>query len=309
MITTLTQEQEAKIDVYYKEGLEVGHNTSPLNREEALTSIKEIIEFTGLTMPKNFVFLDSPLACQKAYIQMQKEQGVKNPSMDTDYFSPWRWGYISYYQFYAYIRNELFPERREEFPLLDKVLKWNNTVHYFQLNGGTAFISERPVHIKKNSLGLHCENDAALKYKDGYGVYALNGVLLEEEIILTPADQLDLKKHLLQERNAEKRREVFRKVGSENVVNKLGGKLLDQWNMILSGDAIRATFGEDTRVYPYELYEVDLGNGNKHPFLKMINPSIDAEPFEAVPKGVKTVQEALAFRNDMDKFTPPTILT
>jgi hypothetical protein len=309
MITSLTKEQEALIPVYYQEGLDIGHNTTPIDNQLAIQAVNEMCSFLGSELPSQYIFCDSPLACQQAWMRVQREAGIVNPTVDYEYFSPWRWGYLSYYQMYKYIRNELFPAQRARFPLLDQVLKWCADLHYVQINNGVAYISERPVVIKKNERGLHREDGMALEYKDGFGIYSLNGVVVEEEVVMTPAADLDLTKHLLKEVNAEKRREVFRKVGSEGVVQRLGGKRIDQFTMqVISGD-VAEIFGIGSVGYEYELYEVNLGNGNIHPFLKMKNPSIDAEHFEAVPKGTKTCKEAIAFRNGLKEFFAPEALT
>jgi hypothetical protein len=116
----------------------------------------------------------------------------------------------------------------------------------------------------------------AIQYPDGWGLYVLNGVVLDEHIVMTPASKLD-PKILLSETNVEKRREIVRKIGIEIVQEKLGSKVIDTLDN-------------------YELITITFGDKVERPYLKMKNPSIGVYHVEGVPPGVKTVLEALHSR-------------
>lgn len=152
-----------------------------------------------------------------------------------------------------------------------------------------AFVCIRPCSVHRNAAGdLHNENGMAIEWCDGYGEYSLNGVWVDESLVLTPAEKID-PATLLKEKNAEVRREIVRKVGIERVVAKLGAEVLDKQ-------------GE------YELLLLDLKDGRKREFLKMKNPSLKGVfHIEGVPPGTKTIKEALMFRNGID--APPAVLT
>jgi len=87
--------------------------------------------------------------------------------------------------------------------------------------------------------------------------------------------------------NAEVRREFVRKVGMERLIEEFGGKLLDE-----EGD--------------YELLAFQW-EGDDMPYLKMKNPSIGVYHVEGVPPEIKTVKEAIEWRNQMPGS--PEILT
>jgi hypothetical protein len=83
-------------------------------------------------------------------------------------------------------------------------------------------------------------------------------------------------------KNVEARREFVRLVGIERIVQALGAKTADR-----DGD--------------YELLLVDLGGETgETPYLKMLNPSAGVWQLEAAPKEIKTVKEALAWRNQSE---------
>lgn len=151
-----------------------------------------------------------------------------------------------------------------------------------------AFVCIRPCEVHRTEVGdLHNEKGLAIAWRDGYGNYFLNGVAVDEALVMTPAEKLD-PVILLKEKNAEVRREIVRKIGIERVVAKLGAEVVDKAD-------------------GYELLLLDLKDGRKREFLKMKNPSIGVFHIEGVPPGTKTVKEALAWRNGID--VPPAVLT
>jgi hypothetical protein len=134
-----------------------------------------------------------------------------------------------------------------------------------------------------NGNHLHCNNGPAFELPD-QKLYFLNGVYVGEELVMTPAEKID-PFILLKERNAEIRREIVRKIGIESVIKKLGAELLDKQ-------------GE------YELLLLDLKDGRKREYLKMLNPSIQTYHIEGVHPTCKTVQEALDFRAGKKHWKP-----
>jgi len=153
-----------------------------------------------------------------------------------------------------------------------------------------AILQEKTQEVHLNDRGLHREDGPAVLYPDGFSVYSLNGVRVSQEIVETPADKLDCQL-VLKEKNAEIRREIVRKIGIERLLEDLNSKVLDTWN-------------------GYELLELDLKDGRRRPYLKMINPSIGTIHVEGVEPSIKTCQEALAWRTGQEgKYIEPRILT
>ena len=146
----------------------------------------------------------------------------------------------------------------------------------------------RPVlHLRGDQL--HREDGPAVHWPDGERYYFLNGVRVTREIVETPATVLD-PRLILHEENAEVRREIVRKVGIERVCAGLGARTVSR-----EGD--------------YELLLLDLQDGRRRPFLKMLNPSIGVYHVEGVHPDCKTVRQALAWRNGLDSYREPQILT
>ncbi len=150
-----------------------------------------------------------------------------------------------------------------------------------------VIVSENPVlaYITNNEQVftpvLHHDGGPALLYPDGFAIYALNGIRVPKEIAVAPHSSLD--PHLLlHESNADVRREIVRKIGIERICQELNARTIDSY--------------ED-----YELLILDIGDGRRRPYLKMKNPSIGVYHVEGVPPEIKTVKEALSWRNGTDE--------
>lgn len=245
--------------------------------------IQEGIDFIyGLSdlKPPEIVICSSPA---DMVTQAKVEKGNSFDALGCGYDSGW----TAFYDFFERIGVPLEKE-------------WNFTTwKNFILNSGVfasllfenvAFVCIRPYVVKRNSAGdLHCVDGPAIAWSDGYSEYALNGVWMEEKIVMTPVEKLDAKT-ILKEKNAEVRREIVRKVGIEKICRDLDSEILDQ-------------FGD------YELLGLKLGDGRVRPYLKMKNPSIGTYHIEGVHPNVKTCEEALAWRNGQKKYVAPKILT
>lgn len=149
-------------------------------------------------------------------------------------------------------------------------------------------ISDRPKKIVMADGRLHCETGPAVLYRDGFSIWAMNGVRVPAEIVMTRGEDMDadfLRRYLCGTNvNAEIRREVVRKVGAALVIERLGGKVIDR-----SGDGV------------YELIMLDIGDARMRPYLKMKNPSIGIWHVEGVHPSCNTVERALAWRNGLDE--------
>jgi len=141
-----------------------------------------------------------------------------------------------------------------------------------------CWVSERHNILNRDSQGrLHKDGGAALAYPDAWEIYALNGVRMMREHVMTPAEKLDPKK-VLAESNVEVRRELIRKIGMERFMDVCPHKRLN-----LQGN--------------YELFSIELTPELKDTrWLKMLNPSIGVWHVEAVAPECSTVQQAINWR-------------
>jgi hypothetical protein len=201
------------------------------------------------------------------------------------YFGQFDAGTLGFFEYFREVCN-LQKETEKAIPL------WDLSKHssWLYLYKNIAVISDKPIKIAVNKAGkIHCDDGPCVLYSDGFAVYGLNGIRLTKEIVETPAKDLSAKL-ILTEKNAEIRREIVRKIGIERICADLNSVIIDKRDN-------------------YELLKLDLGDGTARPYLKMKNPSIDAVHIEGVHPDCDTVDKALAWRNGLDKFEEPNVLT
>lgn len=144
-------------------------------------------------------------------------------------------------------------------------------------SNGCVYAIPFPKCYMNQNRNVHNSSGPAIIWHDGEKAYYLNGVKVTQEIVETPAEGLD--PHiLLEERNAEVRREIVRKIGIERVCDTLKAKVID-------------------RQGGYELLRLYLGDMRRRTYLKMKNPSTGCYHIEGVSPNIKTVKEALSWRN------------
>lgn len=268
MIQTLTPEQEKQLPVYKDKYIKLGLSTEPVNKDQAEEICSRIYtELMQLPKPKVMV-VDSPKA---AWDTVRKNTDEKH----------FTWPYLcgqfdaSIFSFYDYCHEVLGVQYSE----LEKYKLWASTIHLGPVwtMDEMAVVSDKPKHIHMLNGVLHKDEAPAVEYKDGFCVYALNGVRVDKHLAMTPASKLD-PTEFAKISNVEVRREFVRKVGMERIIDHLSPEVLDT-----KGD--------------YELLLVNLGEEvGKWPYLKMKNPSIGVWHLECVGKECRTVQAAIDMR-------------
>lgn len=271
MIEKLTPEQEGKLGEYRDRWLAIGLSTEKADRPTAERAINAAYKEAGLTPPKQIVWADGPLGCLRKAVELGvPEAEVYNQVPSFVYGchdAPW----LGCYEFFMLECGVKDAGRLQPFMDLARSCGW------CLLYDEAAICSERPTAIHMNNGLLHRDGGPALEFADGLKVWALNGVRVSQEIAETPATKLS-SKLVTTETNAEVRREIVRKIGIEKVCKSLKAEVIDK-----EGD--------------YELMLLDLGDGRKRPYLKMINPSTSTYHIEGVHPDCKTVKAALEFRN------------
>jgi hypothetical protein len=278
-INDLTPEQDARLDalaIEWEERVLSGDDSYDL--DALVAGIDFVYGLIELKSPQ-IVVCTSPLdLCEQAQIK----EGETFDCLGSGFDSGWT-------SFYDCMRSVVGVEFDEDcgFDVWLRFIK-NAGVFATVLCEEVAFVCVKPCAVRRNDAGdLHSETGPAIEWRDGYGQFYLNGVAVSEELVTTPANALD-PYLLLKEQNVEVRREIVRKIGIDTVVAKLGAEVLDS-----QGD--------------YALLLLDLGDGRRRPYLKMLNPSTGTWHVEGVDPRCETVASALTWRNGTD--TRPSVLT
>lgn len=290
----LTPQQEAKLITYREEGIRLGLATSP-DLDEAL--VKELTqshrEICGVKPATNFLVFDSPFAASKQIPECKPSNAL---------FGHHDAHWLSFYQFF---KKECSIKNLEKTDYLFELCKH---VGWMWMSSDTTVVTRRPeeIHLlsKPNSRGgtlkvLHNYHGMALRYRDGTGVYSINGTRIPKEyhhLAALPRDSVPVEE-VMGISNTEIRTEFLKKIGIEKAFDKLGKKKLDTQTMEKGGT--------------YELFSVEMGDTTRV-YLRGTCPSNEESFFEAVPPDCKTVGQALSFRNFGTikiPFTGPEVLT
>ena len=92
---------------------------------------------------------------------------------------------------------------------------------------GAVILTERPSVLNRDNEGrLHCESGPATIYEDGWGVWAIHGVRVSEEIVMNP-ESITVEQ-ILKEENAEVRRVMCERMVWDVFIDKAGLTMVDE---------------------------------------------------------------------------------
>jgi hypothetical protein len=193
-------------------------------------------------------------------------------------------GFLSFYDYFLNVCKIEACER------LKPLMAMSKEIGFCWMYKNTVVFTEKPTEIYRNAQNrLHKDGGPALVYADGYALYRLNGIRVDEATAKLKPSEIT-KDLILKQPNADIRREIVRKVTPEQLVTILDAKVIDE-------------------KHGYQLLGIDLGDRRVRPFLKMKNPSIDAIHVEGVRPEVSTVEEAIKYRNNLQAFEMPVQLS
>lgn len=159
-----------------------------------------------------------------------------------------------------------------------------------------CIISDRPRKLMVNDRNHpHCFDGPFCEWADGSAIYSINGIRIPGWIAKTKREEFT-KEMILNETNVDYRRSIIQKIGIERTIELLGAETIDRYDSPVGGQ--------------YELIAIDYdGRGEKRPFLKMKNPSVDAWHIEGCPPNIRTVKDAICYRNGLSVFEEPQELS
>jgi uncharacterized protein DUF6745 len=155
--------------------------------------------------------------------------------------------------------------------------RFNELVSGYRLGRQEAWLVRKPIRLARDERGcLHSEDGMALRYRDGWGVYAWHGRCVSEHFILRP-ETLTLE-DWLRERDEDDRRAIQERIGHRRFSELVGGlRIHDERLMVDLGQGQqleptgyacyrRGDPGEPPRVcrIPWVLSQSQCANGCPH---------------------------------------------
>jgi len=197
-IEKLTPEQEAYLPVFRNEWLQIGLSTEPVDRIVSTAAVKRLYAAGGKSEPIVLHF-DSPAQCILAINMLQRAgeadlrdnlgDNLRDNLGDNIWanlrliYTPF-WGgqdahLVAWGLFAKHIGCPLTCDEH-----LEAYAEYVRTSGWGYFYDGIAFVSDRPERIVRNDAGrLSNDKGPAIKFRDGYSVYAFNGTNIPAEWI------------------------------------------------------------------------------------------------------------------------------
>jgi len=307
-IEKLTKEQEAKIPEYVRKWIDIGTNTDRLDPE---MTRKIIDKFRTITkMPEapllivenpieawvccclfennNVAFEDLVQEMHDVFHGNPKKYKIEQASM------PYQSGsfFANVFSFYDFMLEELGVEIDKDLYVNYKNWEMTSQLGCIYPLDKLTVVCQKPtvIHLNERNV-LHKDGAPALECagEGDFKIYALNGVVVPEYLVMTPEEKLDIELYN-KETNADIKAEFVRKVGIERFLEK--GKLMDSYENYTGAEYDWWHKSE------YQLWDMaSLFSGlNKAPFLKMLNQSVGIWHMEGVSPECNTLEDALKER-------------
>jgi len=174
VIEKITKEQEAKIPEYLKKYLQIGLSTVPCDKKRAEKSITRYYKYKDKEAPE-FIWADSPEKGAILAAMLTKSNKDVNSEEVKQQITKASYGSFEAYwvSTYAFIADEL-PVKKDELVDIAKEIIANCGVYW--TFDDVVVMTEKPVEIHFNeNKKLHNTEGLALVYKDGTGIFAIDG--------------------------------------------------------------------------------------------------------------------------------------
>ena len=252
----LTSAQEAQLPQIRDKWLAIGLSTERADRARAEQGVRLAYRRAGLEEPTILIWLESPMAgaigaaCLHAILQRTSsgERGAQVRAQVVDQVRDQVRAQVVA-QVRAQVRAQVWDQVRaqvgatgfgqhdaswlgwldafRQFGLADVVARTDGLAMIAEHSGwfwpfrGACILTERHSELRRDARGrLHATDAAAVKYPDGWAIYAWHGVRVGEAVILRPESITVAEIHA--EQNAEVRRVLLERFGFDRYIAESG---------------------------------------------------------------------------------------
>jgi hypothetical protein len=258
--TSLTAEEEVLVKEVFEKYIAM--QTLDASEADIINIVNLIWGDIGLAPPK-VILCDSPAHCKKT---------CGNTEGYLTYWNMWLCSYAATYDFAQQIGVEFDKDK------LHRFLEWCRCCQFVLFNDDVVYVSRKPVTLKFNDAGqLHNSEGKSCEYADGWGIYSINGVSVDEQIVMHPETQTV--HQIRKEENEEVKRIRIERFGWDAFLTEIGAELIDE----------RVNDIEGTKEFLF------TSETDKMTALLCICPSTAKEFVLEIDPSIKTCREAQAF--------------
>lgn len=275
-IEKLTPEQEARFPEFVDKWIKIGTSTEPVDLEKAKAAACKAYRLAGLPEPTQFHLVDSPVAAIDLIKKLDPEKDSR------EIISEMIYGYndASWLSFYNYFQEVVGIESCNDLQGLFDLAETSGWLNVYE---DVVVFQHRPEIIKfDDEKRLHREDGPAIRFRDGFSIYAWHGTRIPAEWIEDKENSLTAQVALTWP-NVEQRRCACEILGWATVLKQLNSKVIDK-----DGDP---EIGE--------LVEVDIPEIGRERFLRVLCGT-GREFALPVPPNMKTALEANAWTYGFD---------
>lgn len=280
-LTKLTSEQKIHLKANKDKFVKKFLRYEKINRASAIKSIEFIYSLIKRPLPTIYE-ASNPLAAQRL---ANKLKGTNKTFYAFGTFLTAYWA--SFYAYYeTWVDFNIITE--DKFHKYFKLRKFIESNIFLTIEFERAIIVvEKPIACLKNQNGMHCTTGPAIKWRDGYGQYYVNGRCVPRQQYLMALSGEITKEIWLSEKNEDIKAAWFEILGAEKLINILGAKEIDSIMHIHANGEL-----DDLRLYktPFSLPEI----GEPLAWVKFICPSTGSNYLISVnPKHNKVMDAVL----------------
>jgi hypothetical protein len=219
-IQELTPEQEAQLQPYADKWIKIGLSTEPLDFENAKKAVIKCYKIVGLKEPTQFYHAKSPddaIKLIKLLDPSKKETEILEEMIYGSNDAYWL-------AFYSYMKEVLDVK---EIDSIDGLIELAHYCGWLNVYEDVVVMQDRPERIKFDEQNrLHCQDGPAIRYRDGYSVYAWHGVRVPAKWIDDPNGLTA--QEALKVPNMEQRRAACEILGWAKILKDLKAKVIDE---------------------------------------------------------------------------------
>ena len=304
-IDKLTDKQIASIPEWVGKWVKIGLSCEPADFEDAERGVHGCYRAAGLCEPMIVLRMSSPYGAvlggniarlllqqvgsqvgSQVESQVYSQVGSQVYSQAIDNWYCYRGGnmWSAWYAWISFFRDichlEILGVQNFEYDELHAL-----NAGWCWYHDHVAAISDRPQHLKFNESGQgHCEDGPAFLWRDGWAIWLINGIAVNEQIVMRPESQSI--SQIKSEENEEIRRIRIERFGWDRFIRESGANLRNK------------RFNERDHQWE-ELYMLDDGTQR----ILLRDPSTGRKYALGVPAEIDTCESAQSWMSHgLDKF-------
>ena len=224
-LSKLSPQQKERLPQIRKEYIDKFLTFSEVNKEKAIKVITFAYSLINKPCPSIYK-VSSPKAGQ---LLANKMKGTKNKFYTFGSFLTIGWA--SFYAYYdAFVEFGIITESK--FPKYLKLREFVDSGIFLTIEFENAIIViEKPIFIKRLNGRMHCTDGPAIKWRDGYEMYFINGRCMPKEIFSRCLSGRITKKDFIQEENEDIKAgiyEIMESKGEGTMLTFLGAQEVDR---------------------------------------------------------------------------------